>query len=85
MMDYIALNDHCAIKATYASHLRMAATGQRYSASNTKIYGTVIENSIVYSNSVIRNKNISNSMIGHFVSIENKSEDLNIGDYSASK
>lgn len=54
-------------------------------SDNTKISGTVIENSIVYSNSVIRNKNISNSMIGHFVSIGNKSEDLNIGDYSASK
>ena len=54
-------------------------------SSNTKVNGSVIENSIVYSNSVIKNKNFSNSMVGHYVTLEQKSEDLNIGDYSVEK
>ena len=54
-------------------------------SANTKVSGSVIENSIVYSNSFIKNKNFSNSMIGHYVSLEQKTEDLNIGDYSVEK
>ena len=52
-------------------------------SANSKLTSTVIENSIVYSNTQIKNKSIANSMIGHFVKLEDSSEDLNIGDYSA--
>ena len=52
-------------------------------SENTKIMTSVIENSIIYSNTSIKNKSIANSMIGHFVKLEDKAEDLNIGDYSA--
>lgn len=52
-------------------------------SANSKIKASVIENSIIYSNTSIKNKSIANSMIGHFVKLEDVSEDLNIGDYSA--
>lgn len=52
-------------------------------SENTKVESSVIENSIIYSNTSIKNKNMVNSMIGHFVKLEDVSEDLNIGDYSA--
>ncbi len=54
-------------------------------SQNSKILGSVIDNSIIYSHTTIKNKNFSNSMIGHFVSLEQKPEDLNIGDYSVEK
>ena len=54
-------------------------------SANTKITGSVIDNSIIYSHSSIKNKNFSNSMIGHYVSLEQKAEDLNVGDYSVEK
>lgn len=52
-------------------------------SANTKVESSVISNSIIYSNSSVKNKSILNSMIGHFVKLEDSSEDLNIGDYSA--
>ena len=54
-------------------------------SEGTKISGSVIDNSIVYSNCAIKNKNFSNSMIGHFVTLDQKAEDLNVGDYSVEK
>ena len=52
-------------------------------SENSKVVGSVIENSIIYSNTSIKNKSIANSMIGHFVTLQDVAEDLNIGDYSA--
>ncbi len=52
-------------------------------SENSKVENAVISNSIIYSNTSIKNKSVANSMIGHFVKLEDKSEDLNIGDYSA--
>ncbi|MGB0391226.1 MAG: sugar phosphate nucleotidyltransferase [Salibacteraceae bacterium] len=52
-------------------------------SANSTIDSSVIDNTIIYSNTSIKNKSISNSMIGHFVKLEEESEDLNIGDYSA--
>lgn len=54
-------------------------------SADSKISGSVIANSIIYSNCVIKNKNFSNSMIGHFVILEQKADDLNIGNYSVEK
>jgi glucose-1-phosphate thymidylyltransferase len=52
-------------------------------SENSKVENSVISNSIIYSNTTIKNKSVANSMIGHFVKLEDKAEDLNIGDYSA--
>lgn len=52
-------------------------------SANSAVHSSIIENSIVYSHTSIKNKSIANSMIGHFVKLEDTSEDLNIGDYSA--
>lgn len=52
-------------------------------SANTKVESSVISNSIIYTNTSVKNKSISNSMIGHFVKLEDAAEDLNIGDYSA--
>tara|TARA_R110002050_G_scaffold290260_1_gene443810 strand:- start:143005 stop:144009 length:1005 start_codon:yes stop_codon:yes gene_type:complete len=52
-------------------------------SEETEIINSVIENSIIYSHSSIKNKSITNSMIGHYVSLHEVAEDLNIGDYSA--
>jgi len=50
--------------------------------SNTSIEGSVIENSIVYGDSSLKNVNFSNSMVGNFVTLHQSKKDLSIGDYS---
>jgi glucose-1-phosphate thymidylyltransferase len=52
---------------------------------NTKISGSVISNSIIQTNAVVQNKIIHNSMIGNFVELKGKKDDLSIGDYIAEK
>lgn len=49
----------------------------------TEVENSVISNSIIYGNTRIRNKSLSNAMIGHYVKLEDCCEELNIGDYSA--
>ncbi len=49
---------------------------------DTDIENSVIENSIIYTNSRIKNVNITNSMVGNYVSISGKPDELSIGDYS---
>lgn len=48
----------------------------------TGIYDTVISNSIVQENSDLRSANISNSMLGSFVTLQGKQADLSVGDYN---
>jgi glucose-1-phosphate thymidylyltransferase len=48
----------------------------------TKVNGSVISNSIVQTNTVINQSNITNSMLGNHVVYTGKAEDLSIGDYS---
>ena len=48
----------------------------------TKIYSSVIENTIIQQQSVIKNKIIANSMIGNDVEYIGKKEDISLGDYS---
>jgi len=54
-------------------------------SSNSKIVDSVIKNSIIQKNSMIKNVNISNSMIGNFVNYEGKSLDMSLGDYNSVK
>ena len=50
--------------------------------SNAKIEGSVITNSIVQSNAIIRHSILDNSMIGNFAEYVSSPEQLSIGDYS---
>jgi glucose-1-phosphate thymidylyltransferase len=49
---------------------------------NTVIEKTVLSNSIVQTNTKIKNANITNSMIGNFTVCEGSGKDLSIGDYN---
>lgn len=53
--------------------------------NKTKIINSNISNSIIQTNTIIENKNINNSMIGSFVTLIGKKEDLSIGDYISEK
>ena len=50
--------------------------------NNTNVEFSVISNSIVQQNTAIKNGNISNSMLGNFVSYEGSQKDLSLGDYN---
>ncbi|GAB4331434.1 MAG: sugar phosphate nucleotidyltransferase [Flammeovirgaceae bacterium] len=51
----------------------------------TEIYTSVIQNSIIQEKTIIKNANLSNSMIGSHVRYEGRAEDLSIGDYNVVK
>lgn len=46
------------------------------------IEGSIIKQSIIGNNTVIKNSNLSNSMIGNYSKIENKESVLSVGDYN---
>ena len=48
----------------------------------TVVEQSIISNSIVYDNTVLKGVNFNNSMIGNHVVLNEKSKDLSIGDYS---
>lgn len=50
--------------------------------NNTEISGSVIKKSIIQENSTIANAVFSNSMVGNFVTINRKADDLSVGDYN---
>lgn len=54
-------------------------------SSNSKIFDSIIKNSIIQEKSIIKNANISNSMIGNFVVFEGKTLELSLGDYNSIK
>ena len=50
--------------------------------NNTKISDSRIKNSIIQKDSIVKDANIANSMIGNFVNYEGKPADLSIGDFT---
>ena len=52
---------------------------------STSMKNTVISNSIIQSNCVIKDAKIANSMFGNFVNFEGQSSDASLGDYSVVK
>lgn len=52
---------------------------------NTQVSDAIVSNSIVQENTVIKFANITNSMIGSFVSFQGKQSDLSVGDYNVLK
>jgi len=66
--------------------LRNAVVGPHVSIGNgTQVSDSVISNSIVQENTVIKTANIANSMLGSFVSYQGTSVDLSLGDYNTLK
>lgn len=49
----------------------------------TTIKNSIIQNSIIQTNSAVNNANFKNSMVGNFVTLEGKSNDLSVGDYNS--
>lgn len=63
--------------------IKNAVVGPKVSiGANTQITDSVIENSIVQSNSFVNGLNAKNSLIGHFVKINIKPQELSLGDYN---
>ena len=52
---------------------------------NTQVSDAIVSNSIVQENTVINFANITNSMLGSFVSFQGKQSDLSVGDYNVLK
>ncbi len=50
---------------------------------NSIVKSTIIQNCIVQTNTEINNANLKNSMLGNFVTLEGKSDDLSVGDYNS--
>lgn len=50
--------------------------------NNTMISNSVIDNSIIQNHAHVEKANITNSMIGNYVKITGKSQDLSVGDYT---
>lgn len=66
--------------------LNNAVVGPHVSIGNgTQISDSVISNSIVQENTVIKTANITNSMLGSFVSYQGTTVDLSLGDYNTLK
>ncbi|MBJ6119566.1 NTP transferase domain-containing protein [Pontibacter sp. BT310] len=50
--------------------------------NNSSLTNSIVSNSIVQENTSIKNGNITNSMLGNFVSYERSQSDLSLGDYN---
>lgn len=63
--------------------LKNATIGPNVSlGENTKIENTSIKNSLVQTNSIIRNANLDNAMVGNHAVYDGKHTSISIGDYS---
>ncbi|MBL3655031.1 sugar phosphate nucleotidyltransferase [Fulvivirga sediminis] len=51
--------------------------------ANTIIKSSIVQNSIIQTNTKINNANFKNSILGNFVTFEGKSDDFSIGDYNS--
>jgi glucose-1-phosphate thymidylyltransferase len=83
------LNNSVVIPPVYLGEnvvLNNAVVGPYVSiGSGTQISDSVISNAIVQENTVIKTANISNSMLGSFVTYQGTSVDLSLGDYNTLK
>jgi glucose-1-phosphate thymidylyltransferase len=83
------LNNSVVIPPVYLGEnvvLNNAVVGPYVSIGNgTQISDSVISNAIVQENTVIKTANITNSMLGSFVTYQGTSVDLSLGDYNTLK
>ena len=64
-------------------YLTNATVGPNVSIGNgCKVSDTVIKNSLVQTNSTIKNANLNNAMIGNHASFDGNFTSISIGDYS---
>ncbi len=49
---------------------------------DSNIKSSIIQNTIIQTNTSVNNVNLKNSMLGNFVTLEGKADDLSIGDYN---
>ena len=67
-------------------HLENAVVGPHVSIGNrSRIENSVIKNSVIQSDTRIRNANLQNSMIGNLADYEGQPSDVSLGDYSVHK
>ncbi|TPE43833.1 sugar nucleotidyltransferase [Pontibacter mangrovi] len=50
--------------------------------NGTSVVNSVVSNSIIQENTVLKNGNVANSMLGNFVVYEGRQSDLSLGDYN---
>ncbi|MVX36403.1 sugar phosphate nucleotidyltransferase [Myroides sp. LoEW2-1] len=63
--------------------LRNATVGPNVSlGENTKVENATIKNSLIQTNSIIRNANLDNAMVGNHAVYDGKHTNISIGDYS---
>ncbi|MGB3616994.1 MAG: sugar phosphate nucleotidyltransferase [Catalinimonas sp.] len=68
------------------AEIRHAVVGPHVSVgAGTRIRRSVVSNSLIQEGSVLEGVNLSNSMIGNFVELYGRAEDLSLGDYSQVK
>lgn len=86
MADDVQIENSTIIQPCYISSgvvITNSVIGPHVSVgSNTKISHSIVNNSIIQSNSQIKGLHCTNSMIGNFTSIEKKAKDLSVGDYN---
>ena len=79
-------NNSVLIEPVYLGHnveINNAVIGPYVSVGdNSNISESRIQNSIIQKDSQIKNANLSNSMLGNFVTFEGKATDLSVGDYN---
>lgn len=64
-------------------HLKNTKVGPYVSiGDNTVIEDSTVENTIIYTNTHIKNAKLANSMIGNHVKFDGKAEELSLSDYS---
>ncbi|WP_276498850.1 sugar phosphate nucleotidyltransferase [Pontibacter litorisediminis] len=60
-----------------------SVVGPHVSIGNgTSVENSVVSNSIVQENTILKNGNVANSMLGNFVVYEGRQSDLSLGDYN---
>lgn len=84
----VVIDNACVIEPCFIGdnvQLKNSIVGPHVSiGANTIIHSSVISNSIIQNCSKISNLRIHNSMIGSFVELNNKPNELSLGDYSVS-
>jgi glucose-1-phosphate thymidylyltransferase len=83
------INNSVVIPPVYLGEnvvLNNAVVGPHVSIGNgTQVSDSVISNAIIQENTVIKTANITNSMLGSFVTYQGTSVDLSLGDYNTLK
>jgi len=85
----VSIENSLVIQPSYIGEgvvIKNSIVGPYASIGNkTKIENSNINHSIVQENAVVKNANITNSMLGNFATFEGRAIDLSVGDYNVYK